>query len=85
MLLNTGRHPWRPAHIHFMVKSDGYQPLVTHIFREGDHYLDSDVVFGVRPSLVGKFQAHEIGKAADGRDMKMPYWSLDYEFALQKK
>lgn len=85
MLLNTGRHPWRPAHIHFMVKSDGYQPLVTHIFREGDRYLDSDVVFGVRPSLVGKFQAHEIGKAPDGRDMKIPYWSLDYEFALQKK
>ena len=84
MLLNTGRHPWRPAHIHFMVKSDGYQPLVTHIFREGDRYLDSDVVFGVRPSLVGKFQAHEIGKAPDGRDMKKPYWSLDYEFALQK-
>jgi hydroxyquinol 1,2-dioxygenase len=85
MLLNTGRHPWRPAHIHFMVKAGGYQPLVTHIFREGDRYLDSDVVFGVRPSLVGKFQSHGIGKASDGRDMKMPYWSLDYEFALQKK
>ena len=85
MLLNTGRHPWRPAHIHFMVKADGYQPLVTHIFREGDRYLDSDVVFGVRPSLVGKFQSHGIGKASDGRDMKMSYWSLDYEFALQKK
>lgn len=85
MLLNTGRHPWRPAHIHFMVKADGYQPLVTHIFREGDRYLDSDVVFGVRPSLVGKFQSHGVGKASDGRDMKKPYWTLDYEFALQKK
>jgi hydroxyquinol 1,2-dioxygenase len=85
MLLNTGRHPWRPAHIHFMVKADGYQPLVTHIFREGDRYLDSDVVFGVRPSLVGKFQSHGIGKASDGRDMTKLYWSLDYEFALQKK
>ena len=85
MLLNTGRHPWRPAHIHFMVKADGYQPLVTHIFREGDRYLDSDVVFGVRPSLVGKFQSHGVGKASDGRDMKKPYWTLDYEFSLQKK
>lgn len=85
MLLNTGRHPWRPAHIHFMVKADGYQPLVTHIFREGDRYLDSDVVFGVRPSLVGKFQSHGVGKASDGRDMKKPYWTLDYEFVLQKK
>jgi hydroxyquinol 1,2-dioxygenase len=85
MLLNTGRHPWRPAHIHFMVKADGYQPLVTHIFREGDRYLDSDVVFGVRPSLVGKFQSHEMGKAPDGRDMKESYWSLHYDFQLQKK
>jgi len=85
MLLNTGRHPWRPAHIHFMVKADGYQSLITHIFREGDRYLDSDAVFGVRPSLVGKFQSHGVGKASDGRDMKKPYWTLDYEFVLQKK
>jgi hydroxyquinol 1,2-dioxygenase len=85
MLLNAGRHPWRPAHIHFLVKADGHEPLVTHIFRQGDLYLDSDVVFGVRPSLVGKFQPHEIGKASDGRDMQKPYWSLEYEFSLQKK
>ena len=84
MLLNTGRHPWRPAHIHFLVKAEGYQPLVTHIFREGDPHLDSDAVFGVRPSLVAKFQSHGIGMASDGRDMKKPYWSLNYEFSLQK-
>lgn len=85
MLLNTGRHPWRPAHIHFLVTADGYQPLVTHIFRQGDPYLNSDVVFGVRPSLVGDFQSHAQGKASDGRDMQQPYWSLHYEFSLQKK
>ncbi|MCE2870690.1 MAG: intradiol ring-cleavage dioxygenase [Oxalobacteraceae bacterium] len=85
MLLNTGRHPWRPAHIHFFVTADGYQPLITHIFREGDRYLNSDVVFGVRPSLVGDFQSHAQGKAPDGRDMQQPYWSLEYEFSLQKK
>jgi hydroxyquinol 1,2-dioxygenase len=85
MLLNTGRHAWRPAHIHFMVKAAGYQPLITHIFREGDKYLDSDVVFGVRPSLVGKFQSHVSGSAPDGRVMKNSYWTLDYSFALQAK
>ena len=85
MLLNTGRHPWRPAHIHFFVTADGYQPLITHIFREGDRYLNSDVVFGVRPSLVGDFQSHAQGKAPDGRDMQQHYWSLEYEFSLQKK
>jgi hydroxyquinol 1,2-dioxygenase len=85
MLVNTGRHAWRPAHIHFMVKAAGYQPLITHIFREGDKYLDSDVVFGVRPSLVGKFQSHVSGSAPDGRVMQKQYWTLDYSFALQAK
>jgi hydroxyquinol 1,2-dioxygenase len=52
MLLATGRHPWRPAHLHFWIKAAGHEPLVTHLFRDGDPYLDSDVVFGVRNSLI---------------------------------
>jgi hydroxyquinol 1,2-dioxygenase len=52
MLVATGRHPWRPAHLHFMIKAEGHETLVTHLFREGDPYLDSDVVFGVRNSLI---------------------------------
>ena len=83
MLVANGRHPWRPAHIHFLIEAEGYQPLVTHIFREGDRYLDTDVVFGVRPSLVGKFLAHKKGNAPDGRGMTEDYWSMDYVFKLQ--
>ena len=52
MLVATGRHPWRPAHLHFMIKASGHEVLVTHLFREDDPYLDSDVVFGVRNSLI---------------------------------
>jgi len=52
MLVATGRHPWRPAHLHFWIKAPGFEPLVTHLFRDGDPYLDSDVVFGVRNSLI---------------------------------
>lgn len=52
MLRATGRHPWRPAHLHFMVKAPGYETLVTHVFRRDSDYLDSDAVFGVRESLV---------------------------------
>lgn len=63
MLVATGRHPWRPAHVHFMVKAAGYQTLITHVFRAGDPYLDSDVVFGVRNSLVASFD----GRDAQGR------------------
>jgi hydroxyquinol 1,2-dioxygenase len=52
MLAATDNHPWRPAHLHFRISAPGYETLVTHVFRDGDSYLDSDVVFGVRQSLV---------------------------------
>lgn len=52
MLRASGRHPWRPAHIHFAVSAEGYQPLVTHLFDAASPYLESDTVFAVRPSLV---------------------------------
>jgi hydroxyquinol 1,2-dioxygenase len=52
LLEATGRHPWRPAHLHFMVTAPGYETLITHVFRSDSQYLDSDAVFGVRQSLV---------------------------------
>ena len=52
LLAAMGRHPVRPAHIHFMISAPGYRTLVTHLFIEGDEYLESDAVFGVKPSLV---------------------------------
>jgi hydroxyquinol 1,2-dioxygenase len=52
LLRATKRHPWRPAHLHFMIKAPGYETLITHVFRNGDPYLDSDAVFGVRQSLI---------------------------------
>jgi hydroxyquinol 1,2-dioxygenase len=52
MLKATKRHPWRPAHLHFMIRAPGYETLITHVFRNGDPYLDSDAVFGVRQSLI---------------------------------
>ena len=52
LLRGLGRHPFRPAHIHFMISAPSYRKLVTHLFLAGDKYLDSDAVFGVKPSLV---------------------------------
>lgn len=76
MLLATGRHPWRPAHLHFRVRAAGFATLVTHVFREPDPYLDSDVVFGVRSSLIASFERHEAGTAPDGRVMSQPFFTL---------
>jgi hydroxyquinol 1,2-dioxygenase len=55
MLRATGRHPWRPAHIHIIVRADGHRTLTTHIFNADSEYLDSDAVFAVKPSLVRRF------------------------------
>jgi protocatechuate 3,4-dioxygenase beta subunit len=52
LLAALGRHPFRPAHVHFMISAPGYRTLVTHLFFEGDQYLESDAVFGVKHSLV---------------------------------
>ena len=52
LLAAMGRHPFRPAHIHFMISAPGYRTLVTHLFLDGDKYIESDAVFGVKPSLI---------------------------------
>jgi hydroxyquinol 1,2-dioxygenase len=62
MLKATKRHPWRPAHLHFMIKAPGYETLITHVFRNGDPYLDSDAVFGVRQSLIADWVRQPDGK-----------------------
>ena len=46
------RHPYRPAHVHFIVAAEGFQPITTHYFVPDDPYLESDAVFGVKESLV---------------------------------
>ncbi len=56
MLLALGRHPYRPAHLHFIVSAPGFEPVTTHLFVKGDPYLDSDAVFGVKDSLVTDFE-----------------------------
>ncbi|WP_019060157.1 intradiol ring-cleavage dioxygenase [Streptomyces prunicolor] len=55
LLKATGRHPYRPAHIHFIASAEGHSPVTTHIFVAGSDYLDSDAVFAVKQSLVEDF------------------------------
>ncbi|OVZ58770.1 hydroxyquinol 1,2-dioxygenase [Pigmentiphaga sp. NML080357] len=82
MLSALGRHPWRPAHLHFMISAEGYETLVTHVFRDGDRYLDSDAVFGVRSSLIAQWVRHEPGPTPDGGRSDQPFYTLDFDFVL---
>jgi hydroxyquinol 1,2-dioxygenase len=78
-----GRHPWRPAHVHFMISAPGFERLVTHVFVAGDKYLDSDVVFGVKDALIRKFVRCPPGLAPDGRATNRDYFHLNYDFGLK--
>jgi hydroxyquinol 1,2-dioxygenase len=82
MLKAMGRHPNRPGHIHMMVYRDGYVPLTTHLFPSDSPYLDSDVVFGVRDSLILPYTRHEPGTAPDGRVMERAFHSARYDIHL---
>jgi hydroxyquinol 1,2-dioxygenase len=73
MLGQLGRHPYRPAHMHFLVTAPGYQKLVTHTFVGGDRYLESDAVFGVKASLVAPFEPATSGETQ---------WQSPFDFVL---
>ena len=83
MLKATKRHPWRPAHLHFMIASEGHETLVTHIFVEDGPYLDSDAVFGVKQSLIREFTHEAPGHAPDGRQVDGPWRRLGFDFGLK--
>jgi catechol 1,2-dioxygenase len=84
MLKATGRHPWRPAHTHFVVSAPGFEPVTTHLFESTDKYLDSDTVFGVKDSLICEFARHETADAAAKQfGVAAPYYTADFDFVLK--
>lgn len=64
------RSVMRPAHVHFMISAPGHRTLITHVFDRTDPYLETDAVFGVKPSLVADF-------VPDGSR-----FTLDFDFVL---
>ena len=78
----SGNHHMRPAHMHAIVSAPGYQQVITHVFVEGDPYLDGDAVFAVKDSLVGKYK--KVNDAAEAKKLGMPnpFLKLDWDFRL---
>jgi protocatechuate 3,4-dioxygenase beta subunit len=66
ILRASGRHPWRPSHLHYIIKA-GFRPLVTEIFSDDDPYLDEDTVFGVRDDLIMTYVEKPAGKLPSRR------------------
>ena len=76
LLTALGRHPYRPAHMHFMVTAPGFQRIVTHTFVGDDHYLHDDAVFGVKDALVAPFEQTP-GEPAD--------WRSEFDFVMVRE
>lgn len=87
LLHATGRHPWRPSHLHFIITADGHRSLVTEVFPSDDPYLDEDAVFGVREKLIMEY-VEQTDKSVIpegmevGDNVTMPFFKVDFDFIL---
>ncbi|WP_299280932.1 intradiol ring-cleavage dioxygenase [uncultured Tateyamaria sp.] len=79
-----GRHAWRPAHLHYILEADGFDTLTTHIFDPDDEYIHSDAVFGVKESLMAKFDLIEDADKIAEAGMDGPYFEVVHDFVLAR-
>ncbi|MGR9139902.1 intradiol ring-cleavage dioxygenase (plasmid) [Rhizobium leguminosarum] len=79
-----GRHPYRPAHLHYIIKAHGFETLTTHIFDPDDPYIHSDAVFGVKESLLAKFQQVEDPVRANELGFLGKFWQVEHDFVLAR-
>jgi catechol 1,2-dioxygenase len=84
MLRATGRHPWRPAHIHVAVSAPSYRTVVTHIFDADSEFLDSDAVFAVKPSLIKTFETRESSDPERPDGVAGGWASVEVDFVLDR-
>jgi hydroxyquinol 1,2-dioxygenase len=83
LLLATKRHPYRPAHIHFIVTAPGHRPLTTHIFVAGSPYIESDAVFAVKKSLITEFTPVDDPGRAARYGLSGPFHLANFDIILQ--
>ncbi|KAJ3544543.1 hypothetical protein NM688_g5729 [Phlebia brevispora] len=70
LLLALNRHNMRPNHLHIMVEAPGFRKLTTAFYPEGDEWLTSDTVFGVKKSLMVKLA--DVNDDAEARKRGFP-------------
>ncbi|WP_300037519.1 dioxygenase [uncultured Roseobacter sp.] len=88
ILRSCGRHPWRPSHLHYIVKAPGFRSLVTEIFPDDDPYLDEDTVFGVRNDLVMKYTERAPSEFPEGMALSgsitEPFLHVEFDVTLAR-
>lgn len=84
LLQKINRHPYRPAHIHFIIEKEGYDRLITALYAKGDPYETSDAVFGVKTLLL--YTLDKLGtEKAKKYGMDPDDWYLKWHFKIITK
>ena len=84
LLRETGRHPYRPAHIHFIATAADHTPVTTRTFVAGSGYLDSDAVFAVRKSLAQDFAVTDNPSLAREFGGPIPFRHARFDLVLER-
>ncbi|MGH9108351.1 MAG: dioxygenase [Acidimicrobiales bacterium] len=84
LLAATGRHPWRPAHLHLRASAPGCRPLVTHLFDAESPHLGDDTVFAVKPSLVCHYVRHDAGEPGTPEGWAGAWYTLERDLVLAR-
>jgi hydroxyquinol 1,2-dioxygenase len=84
LLRTGGRHAWRPAHFHVIVSAPGFRSVVTELFDEEDSHIEQDAAFGVRDSIVVKFEQNDSVEDATSHGLKSPFYIVNFDFRLSR-
>lgn len=85
MLAALGRHPFRPAHLHYILEAEGFERLVTHIFDPDDPYIRSDAVFGVKEELMAEFRWIDDPAAMAEAGFEAPFFDVEFDFVMARQ
>jgi hydroxyquinol 1,2-dioxygenase len=83
LLEATGRHPYRPAHIHFIANAEGHRPVTTHAFVADSPYIDSDAVFAVKSGLITEFTESDDEQDAQSFGVSAPFAHARFDIVLE--
>ena len=83
VLNQLGRHGWRPAHIHYIIETEGYTPLTTMTYIKDAEYMDSDTVFSVKTALL-ECVKQEDPEEIKARGMDGPFHTAHFDFILAR-
>jgi hydroxyquinol 1,2-dioxygenase len=85
LLRQLGRHPYRPAHLHYIISANGFETLTTHIFDPDDQFIESDAVFGVKESLLAEFRTVDDLERARTIGFQGSFFDVEHDFVLARK